>query len=439
MGPRFAITTLGCKVNQYEGQAIRERLASLGWREGPFGEPADLYIVNTCTVTAKADRKCRKRIRGAIRANPNAGVIVTGCAATSSPEQFRGIPGVSAVLTREQMVRVGDFLRDGVEPQPADVFDLAVSCFGDRTRAFLKVQDGCDAWCSYCIVPRARGPVRSRPLEAVRREAERLVAAGHREIILTGPHVGHYGRDVSGGPVLSDVVDAVLGVAGVERLRLSSIEALEVTDRLVDMAAADPRLCPHFHLPLQSGDDEVLGRMRRRYAVREFLAVIERVRAKLRRPSFTTDVMVGFPGETDAQFENSLRACREAAFSRVHIFPFSPRVSTAAALLPDRVAHEVVAEREARLKALAEQLALAYKRQFVGETVRPLVEHRRDRQRGLLTGWSSRYLRVVFRGPDELRGRIAPVVIEEVSAAEAAGRWEPAASGERNATGACAT
>ena len=197
-GRTFAISTLGCKVNQYEGQAVRERMAELGWRPVPFPERADLYVVNTCTVTAAADRKCRKDVRRALRRNPHARVIVTGCAATTSPDRFRSIPGVAAVLTRQQMANVEEFLKTGAPPEPANVFDMGISRFAGHTRAFLKIQDGCDARCAYCIVPIARGPVQSRALEDVRREGERLVAAGHIEIVLTGIHLGHYGRDLAG-------------------------------------------------------------------------------------------------------------------------------------------------------------------------------------------------------------------------------------------------
>ena len=267
MRPTFAITTLGCKVNQYEGQAIRERMATLGWREVRFSEPADVYIVNTCTVTSTADEKCRKRVRRARRTNACARVIVTGCAATTSPEQFRQIDGVSAVLTRDRMVHIADFIRNGCEPEPGDVFDLEIGSFGEHTRAFLKIQDGCDAGCTYCIVPRARGPARSRAVGAIRREAARLVASGHREIVLTGTHLGRYGHDLEGRIGLADVMRTVLRVGRLERLRLSSIEALELGVDLIEIAAADSRVCPHFHVPLQSGDDEILAAMNRGYSV----------------------------------------------------------------------------------------------------------------------------------------------------------------------------
>jgi len=423
----FAVSTLGCKVNQYDGQAIRERVAALGWQEVPFREKADFYIINTCTVTAEADEKCRKEVRRARRANSDARLVVTGCAARTAPERFRAIPGVSAVFTHAQMAGIGRWLETGLAPPERDIFDQKINAFSGHTRAFLKVEDGCDAGCAYCIVPRARGPVRSRPLSEIGSEAERLVAAGHVEIVLTGIHLGFYGRDL-GGPFdvaqgrpefhrmgrlrLGDAVRKVLAVPGIQRLRLSSIEATELTDELLDLAASEARFCPHFHLPLQSGDDALLAAMRRRYTAGEFLRTLDRARKRLDRPSFTTDVMVGFPGETEEQFERTGRVCREAGFSRIHIFPFSPRPLTVAADLPGRVPVRTVRQREDRLKALAAELALEYKRLFLGQTVFPLVEHRCDRATRLLAGWTERYVRVVFAGPDDLKGKIIPVRAE---------------------------
>lgn len=411
----FALANLGCKVNQYDGQVMRERLAALGWREVPFRERADLYVVNTCTVTARADDKCRKQVRRAIRRNSEARVIVTGCGAECGAETFAAIEGVSAVFTRDQMVHVAAYLENDLIPRPGDAFAQGISGFAGHTRAFLKIQDGCDANCAYCIVPKVRGPMRSRPLNEVRSEAERLVAVGHIEIVLTGIHVGRYGADLGAAVCLVDAARAVLETPGVERMRVSSIEAVELTDALLDLAASDGRFCPHFHLPLQSGDDALLAAMRRRYTVAEFLGRVGRIRKRLDRPSITTDVMVGFPGETDAQFENTLAVCREAGFSRMHIFPFSPRPGTAAAEMPDPVPQHRVRQREQRLQALARELALAYKQTFVGQEIYPLVEHRRSSASGLLTGWSAQYLRTDFAGSDELMGRIMSVRVKSVT------------------------
>ena len=418
----FAVSTVGCKVNQYDSQVIREHLAGLGHRETPFRSEADLYVINTCTVTRKADERCRRQVRRALRRNPQARVVVTGCGARTNPEQFSAIPGVSAVLTLDQMPRLEQWLAENCEPPAVGRFETqGISGFAKHSRAFLKIQDGCSAHCSYCIVPTARGPAQSRPLEQIGPETARLVEAGFREIVLTGIHLGHYGRETRGTTTLADAMRAVLDVPGVERLRLSSLEAMEVTDEIIALAAADSRVCPHFHLPLQSGDDTVLQRMNRRYTAAEFLRVLDRVRTRLDRPSFTTDVMVGFPGETESHFENTLRVCRDAGFSRIHIFPFSPRTGTPAAGFPDQVEREVIQDCEARLHDVADTLALEYKQLFMGETVHPLAEHKRDKKSGLLCGWTARYLRTLFEGPDDLAGRIVPVTVKDITPAHLKG------------------
>ncbi len=421
----FALSTLGCKVNQYETQALREQFQALGWRERPFRAGADVCVINTCVVTAEAEEKCRKEARRARRANPAARVFLTGCAARADAERWRRIPGVAGVFTREQMVNLADVLQEGAPPPEGDIFRWSIRRFEGRTRAFLKIQDGCDAGCAYCIVPQARGPVRSRPLADIRAEAARLTSAGHVEIVLTGIHLGHYGRGLHPRVTPADAARAVLAAPGLLRLRLSSIEALELSDELLTLAAGGgedrddagaPALCPHFHLPLQSGDDAVLRAMNRRYTAAQYLDVLDRARRRLDRPSFTTDVMVGFPGETEAAFENTLLLCRRAGFSRIHIFPFSPRPGTPAAERPGRVAPEVLRGRVGRLKTLADALARDYRRQFLGEVVHPLIEHRRDRATRLLTGWTARYVKTIVAGPDEWKGRLQPVRVSDLRA-----------------------
>ena len=411
MAGTFVLQTIGCKINQYDGQVLRERLHDLGWRETAPGETADVCVVNTCTVTRRADEKCRKRVRRLLRKHPGACMIVTGCGATVSPEQFQAIPGVSAVLTREQTVHFAQFLsEDRVPPSSGDIFDRGIAGFAGHSRGFMKIQDGCSARCAYCIVPDARGAPRSRHLDDVRREAERLVDAGFVEIVLAGIHLGQYGLDLDGSMTLADAARAVLDLEGVKRLRLSSLDPAEVTEDLLEIAAEHTeRFCPHFHLPLQSGDDEVLARMNRRYTAGEFLATLDRIRERLDNPSFTTDVMVGFPGETDAAFANTLAVCRRAKFSRIHIFPFSARAGTPAATMPDQVRSDILRERAHTLQEVVEALALAYKEPFIGADASPLTESRRDKETGLLTGWTPRYMRVLYDGPDEVMGRIVRV------------------------------
>ncbi|MBM4050989.1 MAG: tRNA (N(6)-L-threonylcarbamoyladenosine(37)-C(2))-methylthiotransferase MtaB, partial [Planctomycetes bacterium] len=363
--------TLGCKVNQYETQALREALRGRGYVEAAPGQRADVCVINTCTVTQTSDDKCRQAIRRAIREHPGATVVVTGCYAEAEPEALRRIEGVAVVVPQHDKGRLADIVEglpqrsrrqttqhegheaheekhEDHEVGPSALMslpvlrglrvsgELSISGFEGHTRAFLKIQDGCDARCSYCIVPLVRGPVRSRPLEAIQREAERLAANGYREIVLTGIHLGAYGRDTGGRPGLCDVIEGLLDVPGLERIRLSSIEVNEFTDRLLALAVGSSKLCPHFHFPLQSGDDEILRAMNRTYTAAEYLSVLDRARARIERPSFTTDVMVGFPGEGERHFQNTLDVCRRAGFSRMHIFPFSPRPGTPAATMPNR-------------------------------------------------------------------------------------------------------
>jgi threonylcarbamoyladenosine tRNA methylthiotransferase MtaB len=415
----FSLSTLGCKVNQYESQSLREQFQALGWAERPFREGADLCVVNTCVVTAEAEEKCRREVRRARRANPRARVWLTGCATGVDAARWRRVPGVDDVFTRAQMADLAAILQ-GLPPVEGGAFDRGISRFEGHARAFLKIEEGCDAGCAYCIVPRARGAVQSRPPAEVLREAARLAAAGHREIVLTGVHLGHYGRGRPPGEGLAAVVRALRATSGLARLRLSSIEARELGDELLDLAAeasaGGAALCPHFHVPLQSGDDGVLRAMGRGYTATQFLDVLARARRRLDRPAFTTDVLVGFPGETEEAFENTLRLCRAAGFSRIHAFPFSPRPGTPAAALPGRVRAQCVRERMARLDTLSSELALAYGRLFTGERVHPLIELRRDRSTGLLAGRTERYLRVLADGPDAWKGAIVPVTVRAVHA-----------------------
>ncbi len=404
-GRTYRIQTLGYKANQYDARRLAEAIEALGYREAPGDAPPDLLVVNTCTVTHTADRKSRQLARRAVREHPGARVFVTGCYPTTFPEALAGIEGLAGVYGRSDwpaMMRVIAGARD--VPQGAQMAgDFGISSFSGRTRAFLKIQEGCDSFCTYCVVPHVRGRPRSRPLGEVEREALALAEAGFGEIVLTGIHLGLYGRDLAERADLADAVRTVAGVRGVARVRLSSVEPMELTDRLLKAMAASPVVCPHVHLPLQSGDDCVLRRMGRPYTVRQFLGIVARARERLDNPAIATDVMVGFPGETGEEFERTLRLCAEAAFSRVHVFPFSPRPGTPAAAMGDRVPPPVVRERVQRLERLADLQARAWAESFVGRTVNALLEERRPD--GRLTGYTRRYVRISAPGPADLLGR----------------------------------
>jgi len=413
--PTCAFITLGCKVNQYDTQAIREQLLAAGYREVPADGPADVYVVNTCAVTSMSDAKGRKYIRRVARRNPAAKVVVTGCSVDCDN---RLADKLADVIRPDRLLMVGNATKLSVasllaagEAGPAcNTWTAGISSFEGHTRAFIKVQDGCDNFCSYCIVPYARGRVRSRPIESIVEEARRLADAGYREVVLAGIHVGQYGRD-GGGLDLADVVERLDGIGGLRRLRLSSVEATEVTDRLLELAAGS-KLCPHFHLPLQSGSDAVLAGMNRRYTAAEFIAVTEKIARKIPQVSFTTDVLVGFPGETEEDYRKTEAVCREVGFSRTHVFPYSDRPGTAAAGMPGKCSSRVIADRKQRLIAVGKETALAYKKQFLGAGAEVLVEARRDRS-GKLCGYTDRYVKVLFEGPDSLKGRFVTVFLED--------------------------
>lgn len=408
--------TLGCKVNQYETELVREGFLGSGFRDAEPGEPADVCIVNTCTVTSEGDSKSRQAIRRLARDNPHAEVLVMGCYATRAPQELAALPGVAAVIAdkRELPDILGRF----------GVFDLpnGISRFGNRSRAYVKVQDGCVLKCSYCIVPKVRPRLASRPIDDVVEEVRRLLGNGYREVVLTGVHLGHYGVDWDGQKPksewirLSAVVKAIVQIEGDFRVRLSSLEATEVTDELVDvMAANGDKVCPHLHLCLQSGSDAVLRRMKRRWSVCSFIDRCRQVREVLDQPAFTTDVIVGFPGETDEDFESTCQVAREVGFSKIHVFPFSPREGTPAAEMPNMVPKRIKSERSKRLSAIERELRKGYFEGLVGRNLRVLVESPSDHQIDHVVGTSCRYAPVELPGGPQVCGRLVDVLAESVA------------------------
>ncbi len=368
--PSFLIYTLGCKVNQYESQYVREGLERLGlWEAGPR-EKVDICIVNTCTVTAESDLKSRKIIRQLARQHPEARIVVMGCYATRAPEELARLPGV-AQLIQDKADLPQWLCQLGLSCPPQ-----GISSFGRRHRAFVKVQDGCQQRCRYCIIPLVRPVLRSRPVQEVLAEIHRLVASGYREIVLTGIHLGHYGLDLpSGQPRLADLVAEILEMSGTFRVRLSSLEAGEVTPKLLQLMWARPeRFCPHLHLPLQSGSNSVLARMGRPYRLEDFLQVCAQIRERVDNPAFTTDILVGFPGETEEDFQATCRAVEQVGFSKIHIFPFSPRPGTPAAQMSDRLQPTVVRRRCSQMQEIAQQLRRRYIESLLGRRVQVLAE-----------------------------------------------------------------
>lgn len=417
-----AFYTLGCKVNQYDSAALASLFARRGYRvEKVFEAVADVYVVNTCTVTRTADKKSRQAIRRAIRRNPGAVVVVTGCYAQLNPETVAGIPGVSVVVGTTGHEKLVDLVEEAMRTgqQVVAVEDISTACefeelpavFTTRTRAFLKIQEGCMDLCTYCIVPYARGPLRSRRPDAVLQEAQRLLGAGFKELVLTGIHIGHWGIDLEPPTELAELISRLLKLPGLCRLRLSSIEPKEVTPALVELMAEDARFCPHLHIPLQSGDDTVLERMGRRYTTAEYIEVVRFLRRRIPDIAITTDVMVGFPGETQAAFANTVSFVRTIAFSGLHVFKFSARPGTPAADFPHQVLEAV---KEARLKVMLDtgiELTNSYAKRFKGRRVTVLVEGKNAD--GLWEGLSEHYLPVVFEA-DSATGSMVTVMITAI-------------------------
>jgi threonylcarbamoyladenosine tRNA methylthiotransferase MtaB len=406
--------TLGCKVNQYETELVREGFSRIGYEDAADEQPADLCLVNTCTVTSEGDAKSRQAIRRLARENPDARIVVMGCYATRAPGELARLPHVAEVITDKR--EIPDLLmRFGVVDVPT-----GISRFGTRHRAFVKVQDGCLLKCSYCIIPYVRPHFVSRPPAHIEEEVRRLIENGYREIVLTGIHLGHYGVEHNRGRGkdqwlrLSHLVRRLANLAGEFRLRLSSIEATETTRELIGVVAEFPqKIAPHLHVCLQSGSDTVLRRMRRRWSSRMFLDRCRLVRETLDRPALTTDVIVGFPGETEADFQATLQVCREAGFSKIHIFPFSPRKGTPAAEMPDQVPPQVKAERVQRLAELEAELRDAYFRSLIGRRLTVLVEGTAEGQETI--GTCCRYAPVEIAADCRIEaGELVSVMADDV-------------------------
>jgi len=398
--PAVSVITLGCKVNQCDAEEIAQALAGRGYRIVGRDDQADVCIVNTCTVTATADAKARKLIRKIHRQRPEAQIIVTGCLAQRDPASIEALPGVSAVVPNSQKPRLADLLP--LLPSPVSPASPAPS----RTRAFLKIQDGCDHRCAYCAVPEARGHPVSKPVGQVLAEIGELAAAGAQELVLCGIRLGAYGSDADEGG-LAALLHALRGTP-IPRLRLSSLEPMDVSDDLLAEIADHPRLCHHLHLPLQSGDDAILAAMNRGYTREDFARLVARVRSAWPDAAITTDIMAAFPGETDQQFRCTVGCAREIAFSRVHVFPYSPRPGTPAAARKDRVPSHTATERTHQMLAVARDLARDAARSWVGKTVSVLFEERE--KSGRLTGLTEHYIRLRCTAPKELIGRTAKVV-----------------------------
>jgi len=365
MTKKFRVKTLGCRTNQYESQAYRDQLVAMGYSQAKEGERADLCIVNTCTVTESADSSSRHEIRQLARQNRGAKIVVTGCFSEQNPDAVRNIEGVSALIpNKDKEVLLEKILPDEEIPE------FSIKNFDAHTRAFVKVQDGCNSFCTYCIIPYVRGRSQSRTVDEVVQEVGDLVANGYREIVLTGINIGDY----DGGSTLAGLVRAVDNVDGVERLRLSSIDPDEVDDELMDAILSGKRTCPSMHIVLQSGSNVILKRMNRKYTRQMFFEAIDKMCSACSDFTFTTDIIVGFPGETEIDFEQTLDAMREVKFAKVHMFPYSDRPRTRSARMPNKVHPGVIRERKQQVLRLSEKIAYDLREQFLGRKMEVLTE-----------------------------------------------------------------
>ncbi|WP_027963478.1 tRNA (N(6)-L-threonylcarbamoyladenosine(37)-C(2))-methylthiotransferase MtaB [Halalkalibacillus halophilus] len=419
-----AFHTLGCKVNHYETEAIWQFFKVHEYERVEFTQHSDVYVINTCTVTNTGDKKSRQVIRRAIRNNPDAVICVTGCYAQTSPGEIMEIPGVDVVVGTQDRKKMLDYIEQYKEErQPINavtnimktrVFeDMDVPAFTDRTRASLKIQEGCNNFCTFCIIPWARGLMRSRPKEDVLFQAQQLVDAGYKEIVLTGIHTGGYGEDLKDYNLAQLLRELEANVKGLKRIRISSIEASQITDEVIEVLDQSEMIVRHLHIPLQAGSDTVLKRMRRKYTADFYRGRIEKVKNALPKLAITSDVIVGFPGETDEEFMETYKFIQEIGYSELHVFPYSQRTGTPAARMKDQVDDEVKNKRVHQLIELSNQQAKEYASQFEGEVLEVIPEeaYKKAPKSGMLEGYSDNYMKVAFKGAEELIGQIVRVKI----------------------------
>ncbi|MFX4263384.1 tRNA (N(6)-L-threonylcarbamoyladenosine(37)-C(2))-methylthiotransferase MtaB [Pelotomaculum propionicicum] len=430
---RVAVYTLGCKVNQYESASLAGLFQERGYQVVDFAGEADVYIINTCTVTHLGDRKSRQLIRRAAKANPDAVVAVTGCYAQVSPGEIVEIPGVDLVVGTRDRAKLVDLVEKAVkgrapvnavsEYADGDAFEeIYVQPIQGRVRAFLKIQEGCSNFCTYCIVPYARGPLRSRDPGRVIDAARKLVASGYKEIVLTGIHTGAYGVDLDNGITLAGLLKSLLDIPGLVRLRLSSIEPHDITLELVDIMSGSEIFCRHLHVPLQSGNDEVLRMMGRRYTSWEYLRLVDVLKENIPGLGLTTDVMVGFPGESEEYFQSTLELIKRIGFSGLHVFKFSPRERTPAACFDRQVEPALKDERSRKLIQLGKKLTAQFARSHLGQDLSVLAEQPVQDAAGYFEGHTDNYIKVVFPGTEGLAGQIVRVKAEKVKGTIIEGR-----------------
>ena len=429
---KVAFTTLGCRTNQNDTAEMQTVLEKEGFSIVGSQEPADVYVINTCTVTAKSDSSSRQAVKKSLAINDDAMVIFTGCYAQNSPEEATQIPGLDVVLGNANKLEIAEAIKTQIHRlQQEDTFGqplmhmsditqrwdfktIPVSDFHGKTKAFIKVQTGCDEACSFCTVVRARGRSISDSRRNILNNVRHSLAAGFREITFTGINLGTYGMDSSPPETFSSLVEEILDLEGDFRVRLSSINPMEIDDRLIELMAERDKLCSHFHIPLQSGDDTLLSRMRRNYNARQYREVVEKIVDRNPGLGLGADIIVGFPGETETMFENTRRMVEDLPFTTLHVFSYSSRKGTEAAGFTNDVPKTVKKERNKILTELGNQKARKFQESLLSQTVPVLIENSRDPQTGHLRGHSDTYIPVSLEGNDEWMNRIIPVRITEV-------------------------
>lgn len=418
---KVATYTLGCRVNVFETEAIANSFLSKGYEIVDFEEFADVYIINTCTVTNVGDKKSRKTLRKAKKVNPNGIVVAAGCYAQVSPEEVQKIDEVDLVVGTSDKSKIIDFVEEYLETQVKKSYvnnimsvrkfeEMELEEYHDKTRAFLKIQDGCDRYCSYCLIPYARGRVRSNPLEKIEAQVKELVKNGFKEVILSGIHISSYGKDLKSHNLV-DVIEALSKIEGLQRIRIGSIEPIFFTEGVLERLKSIDKFCPHFHLSLQSGCDETLKRMNRRYTSKEYKDVVDKIREAFEDASITTDIIVGFPGETDGEFDETFEFMSSIRLSKLHIFKYSERKGTKAESLPHKVDSKKKDERSKILSELDYICEKEFMEKHIGREMRVLIEEEKE---GIFTGYTENYIKVGVKSEKDITGQILLCSLEKI-------------------------
>jgi threonylcarbamoyladenosine tRNA methylthiotransferase MtaB len=425
MNKKIAFITLGCKVNLYDTEAMAELFTEKGYEVVDFEEYADVYLINTCTVTNLGDKKSRQMIRRAKRINPNSVVVATGCYAQVASEEVAKIEGINIVIgtkNRSEIVETVEnyVAENGVVNNVSDIMGekefepLQISRLTNRTRAYIKIQEGCNRYCTYCIIPYARGPIRSRKPEEVIEEVKKLAENGFKEVVLTGIHVASYGLDL-GNITLADIIEKVHSVNGIERIRFSSMEPLAIDDDFVARMAKLPKVCDHYHLSLQSGCNRTLKRMNRKYNAEQYAEACERLRNTFPNVAITTDIIVGFPDETEEDFKESLAFAEKMKLDKIHTFPYSPKKGTPAAKMKNQISGDVKSQRSKEMIALSDKMNIDFLNNNIGKTVPVLFE---DMENGFWQGHTTNYIKVLVKSDENLNNKIVDVKLDKIHGVE---------------------